>query len=135
MGAFLPVRFQITRKTSFCGYTTRLPLFSSYPEPFPNHFTQIPAFFQVSNHLQAHKGNRRGSRIRCRVEHVFGAQVQRAGTLVVRCIGLLRARSKIGLRNLAYNMDRLGFLAGVCRVISQDNCARSLERREKREIR
>ena len=60
------------------------------------------------------QGNRTRSRIRSRVEHVFGAQLQRAGTLVVRCIGLLRARSKIGLRNLAYNMDRLGFLAGAC---------------------
>ena len=60
------------------------------------------------------QGNRTRSRIRSRVEHVFGAQLQRAGTLVVRCIGLARARAKIGLRNLAYNMDRLGFLAGAC---------------------
>ena len=60
------------------------------------------------------QGNRTRSRIRSRVEHVFGAQRQRAGTLVVRCIGLARARAKIGLRNLAYNMDRLGFLAGAC---------------------
>ena len=60
------------------------------------------------------QGNRTRSRIRSRVEHVFGAQRQRAGTLVVRCIGLPRARAKIGLRNLAYNMDRLGFLAGAC---------------------
>ena len=60
------------------------------------------------------QGNRTRSRIRCRVEHVFGAQRQRAGTLLVRCIGLARARAKIGLRNLAYNMDRLGFLAGAC---------------------
>ena len=60
------------------------------------------------------QGNRTRSRIRCRVEHVFGAQLQRAGTLLVRCLGLARARAKIGLRNLAYNMDRLGFLAGAC---------------------
>ena len=60
------------------------------------------------------QGNRTRSRIRSRVEHVFGAQLQRAGTLLVRCIGLARARAKIGLRNLAYNMDRLGFLAGAC---------------------
>ena len=60
------------------------------------------------------QGNRRRSRIRSRVEHIFGSQLQRAGTLLVRCIGLVRARVKIGLRNLAYNMARLGFLAGVC---------------------
>ena len=60
------------------------------------------------------QGNRTRSRIRSRVEHVFGAQLQRSGTLLVRCSGLARARAKIGLRNLAYNMDRLGFLAGAC---------------------
>ena len=60
------------------------------------------------------QGNRTRSRIRSRVEHVFGAQRQRAGTLLVRCIGLARASAKIGLRNPAYNMDRLGFLAGAC---------------------
>ena len=59
------------------------------------------------------QGNKTRARIRRRVEHVFGAQLQRAGTLVVRCIGLARARVKIGLRNLAYNMDRLGFLVGA----------------------
>lgn len=60
------------------------------------------------------QGNRVRSRLRSRVEHVFGAQLQRAGTLLVRCIGLARASVKIGLRNLAYNMDRLGFLVGAC---------------------
>ncbi|WP_181040257.1 hypothetical protein [Desulfobulbus oralis] len=30
--------------------------------------------------------------------------------------GEQRAGAKIGLRHLACNMDRLGFLAGVCRV-------------------
>ena len=59
------------------------------------------------------QGNKTRARIRSRVEHVFGAQLQRAGTLVVRSIGLARARVKIGLRNLAYNMDRLGFLVGA----------------------
>ena len=59
------------------------------------------------------QGNRTRARIRSRVEHVFGAQVQRAGRLLVRSVGLVRARVKIGLMNLAYNMDRLGFLAGA----------------------
>ena len=56
------------------------------------------------------QGNRTRARIRSRVEHVFGIQLSRAGRLVVRTIGLVRATVKIGLRNLAYNMDRLGFL-------------------------
>ena len=56
------------------------------------------------------QGNRTRARIRSRVEHVFGIQLSRAGRLVVRTIGLVRATVQIGLRNLAYNMDRLGFL-------------------------
>ena len=59
------------------------------------------------------QGNRTRSRSRSRVEHVFAAQLQRAGELMVRTIGFARATVKIGLRNLAYNMDRLGFLLGV----------------------
>lgn len=59
------------------------------------------------------QGNKTRSRIRSRVEHVFGAQLQRAGVLVVRCIGLARASTRIGLRNLAYNMDRPGFLVST----------------------
>ena len=52
------------------------------------------------------QGNRTRSRIRSRVEHVFGVQAKRAGTLLVRVIGLVRVTVKVGLRNLAYNMDR-----------------------------
>jgi IS5 family transposase len=56
------------------------------------------------------EGNKSRSRIRSRVEHVFGVQAQKAGNLLLRTIGLVRARAKIGLRNLAYNMDRMGVL-------------------------
>lgn len=56
------------------------------------------------------RGNRTRSRIRSRVEHVFGVQAQKAGNLILRTIGIARARAKIGLRNLAYNMDRVGML-------------------------
>ena len=62
---------------------------------------------------RAKRGNRRRSKIRSRVEHVFGAQAMRAGVLVVRTIGIVRARCKIGLRNLAYNLDRFGHLVTV----------------------
>jgi transposase, IS5 family len=57
------------------------------------------------------QGNRTRSRIRSRVEHVFGVQAKRAGTLIVRTIGLVRAKAKIGFRNLAYNLDRYCALA------------------------
>lgn len=56
-------------------------------------------------------GNYTRSKTRCRVEHIFGVQAQRAGCLIVRTIGLLRAKVKIGLRNLAYNIDRYSLLA------------------------
>ena len=44
--------------------------------------------------------------MRSKVEHVFAHQKGLMG-LVVRTIGLARARVKIGLLNLAYNMRRL----------------------------
>jgi len=58
------------------------------------------------------QGNHTRSKIRSRIEHVFGIQTQRAGTLLLRSIGHLRARAKIGLRNLAYNVTRYTLLAG-----------------------
>ena len=64
------------------------------------------------------RGNRTRAKVRARVEHVFGAQVMRAGTLLVRTIGIVRARAKIGLRNLAYNLERFGMLmAARARVV------------------
>jgi len=54
------------------------------------------------------QGNRTRSKIRCRIEHVFGIQIQIAGNLILRTIGTARAEVKIGLRNLAYNMHRFG---------------------------
>lgn len=55
-------------------------------------------------------GNRTRSKIRSRIEHVFGVQAQMAGDLIIRCIGIVRAEIKNGLRNLAYKMFRLGTL-------------------------
>jgi IS5 family transposase len=56
------------------------------------------------------QGNRTRSKTRSRVEHVFGAQVMKAGNLIVRSIGKARATTAIGLRNLAYNMTRFSYL-------------------------
>ena len=44
---------------------------------------------------------------RVRVEHVFGAQANDMGRTLVRTIGLVRARARIGMKTLAYNMRRL----------------------------
>jgi IS5 family transposase len=59
------------------------------------------------------QGNRACSRIRSRVEHVFGVQAKRAGSLIVRVIGWVRVKAKVGLRNLAYNLDRYCVLVGA----------------------
>jgi transposase, IS5 family len=47
------------------------------------------------------------SRVRARVEHVFADQENGMGGKLVRTIGKVRARVKIGLMNLVYNMRRL----------------------------
>ena len=61
--------------------------------------------------VQAQKSNRTKSASlaigRVRVEHVFGAQANDMGGTIVRTIGLVRARARIGMKNLAYNMRRL----------------------------
>lgn len=51
--------------------------------------------------------NRTKSRVRVRVEHVFGAQMNDMGGTLLRTIGPVRAKAKIGMKNLAYNMRRL----------------------------
>ena len=53
------------------------------------------------------QGNKTRSKVRARVEHVFGAQSNNMGGTLVRSIGLTRAKARIGLKNLAYNMRRL----------------------------
>ena len=53
------------------------------------------------------KANRNRSKIRARIEHVFGAQESSPGGRIVRTIGIVRARAKIGLQNFAYNIRRL----------------------------
>lgn len=63
---------------------------------------------KLSNREQ--QGNRTRSKIRSRVEHIFGVQAQRAGNLLLRGIGIIRSGTKIGLRNLAFNLDRYGTL-------------------------
>lgn len=59
------------------------------------------------------RGNHTRSKIRSRIEHVFGVQAMIAGDLLLRTIGIARAWVKIGLRNLAYNMYRFQSLVIV----------------------
>ncbi|MFN0317060.1 MAG: IS5 family transposase [Burkholderiales bacterium] len=52
------------------------------------------------------RNNRTKSKVRARVEHVFGQQAHMGGH-IVRTIGMARARAKITMMNLVYNMVRL----------------------------
>jgi IS5 family transposase len=52
------------------------------------------------------QGNKTRSKIRARVEHVFGHMVNAMGGKLVRTIGIVRAKAKVGLSNLTYNMQR-----------------------------
>lgn len=52
------------------------------------------------------RANGRRSKTRAFVEHVFAQQKSRMG-LFIRTIGIARARTKIGMANLAYNLTRL----------------------------
>jgi len=50
--------------------------------------------------------NRMKSKIRCRVEHIFGLMKVRCRDELLRSIGLERAAFWIGMRNLVYNFSR-----------------------------
>ncbi len=54
--------------------------------------------------------NRQKSKIRAKVEHVFGAMEHEMAGLFVRTIGLARAKVQVGLKNLAYNLKRVEVL-------------------------
>ena len=62
--------------------------------------------------------NREISRIRARVEHVFGRMHGSMGGIVVRCIGLTRVRYSVCLKNLAYNILQYGTLVKYGRAPS-----------------
>ncbi len=57
------------------------------------------------------RGNAGRSKVRAAVEHVFAAQKRRL-KLVVRTVGIARAKARIGLANLAYNLARFTWLQG-----------------------
>ncbi|TAE32667.1 MAG: hypothetical protein EAY65_06615 [Alphaproteobacteria bacterium] len=66
--------------------------------------------------------NRLKSKVRARVEHVYGHMETAMGGMMIHTIGLARAKVKITFKNLAYNMQRFVILQRRTRI-SQDNCA------------
>jgi IS5 family transposase len=71
------------------------------------------------------QGNKTKSKVRARVEHIFGDMVNSMGGKLVRTIGITRARAKIGLQNLTYNMKRFVYLrrwhVQLCDVLVASN--------------
>ena len=56
------------------------------------------------------QSNRSKSKIRTKVEHVFGTWAMQMGGKLVRSIGIVRAKAQLGLKNLTYNLLRYTFL-------------------------
>lgn len=55
---------------------------------------------------QQKASNRRKSKTRARVEHVFGYMTNLLNGMYIRTINILRAAAKIGISKLTYNMMR-----------------------------
>lgn len=55
--------------------------------------------------------NNRKSKIRARVEHVFGCMTGTLRGITIRSIGIVRAKFNIGLTNLVYNLCRYEILS------------------------
>ncbi|GHV84872.1 IS5 family transposase [Spirochaetia bacterium] len=56
------------------------------------------------------RNNTAKSRIRARVEHVFGTMTNSMGGIIVRSIGIIRAEGNIALMNLPYNIKRYAYI-------------------------
>lgn len=56
------------------------------------------------------ESNRQKSKVRCRIEHIFGFMTNSMHGITIRSIGITRAWFQIGLTNLIYNVCRYEFL-------------------------
>jgi IS5 family transposase len=55
--------------------------------------------------------NKEKSKIRVRVEHVFGHMTISMGGIIVRAVSISRVTTVLTLKNLAYNISRFSFLS------------------------
>jgi IS5 family transposase len=51
--------------------------------------------------------NKRKSKVRVRVEHIFGCMTNSMNGMFIKTIGIARAKTAIGMKNLVYNLFRL----------------------------
>jgi IS5 family transposase len=59
---------------------------------------------------EAKETNREKSRVRARVEHVFGQMKMSLAGTFCRTIGIVRAKAHVAFKNIAYNMLRYAYL-------------------------
>ena len=64
------------------------------------------------------ESNRVKSKVRARVEHVFGYMTRFMGGIMIRTIGIERAEREICGMNLAYNIKRAVFLLGTKPILT-----------------
>lgn len=53
------------------------------------------------------KRNNKKSKVRVRVEHIFGFMTNSMNGMFIKSIGMVRAKTAIGMKNLTYNLFRL----------------------------
>jgi transposase, IS5 family len=68
------------------------------------------------------QANRVKSKVRAKVEHVFGAWVMNLGGKLVRCIGIKRVTAQLGLKDLTYNLRRYVFFSKKEEQTLQNQC-------------
>lgn len=71
---------------------------------------QMKAYRNTPLNERQQRTNKKRSKIRARVEHVFGAMHMKMGDIRIRSIGIVRVTFVIGMRNILYNMYRADFL-------------------------
>jgi transposase, IS5 family len=68
--------------------------------------------------LSQQKRNRRKSKVRARVEHIFGFMTNSMNRMYIRCRNFVRAQATIGLMNITYNLFRLAQLRVSLKTIT-----------------
>jgi IS5 family transposase len=66
--------------------------------------------------------NRNKSKVRAKVEHVFGAWVMEMGGKQVRCIGIKRVSAQLALKDLVYDLKRYLFWNNKEQEMIQAQC-------------
>lgn len=69
------------------------------------------------------KGNHTKSKVRARVEHIFGFEKRLGNKIMVHCVGLARATLRLTMVNFAYNAHRFGHLIRYKIPLMRGHCA------------